>query len=688
MSPPPVQLWSLQKSSGTFIDTVNYQKLKQSSAPNRTPGALRVIKVGPLLSNPPTIVIEEFSGIKFGSVPSPKVQLSALQKSRYRYVAISHVWDYGVEINQELNNMPMVDELHIAVTDDGKKSKSATKNISWRGLIQIAHALNSGHLGKVDYFWLDFLCIDQIKKRKNDDKEKALQICIMGDIYRYASSVLIMIGGIPSVQSASSPTAWMDRAWTLQEAILNPRQWVYLKWSTTPTHLSIPDTNPMARSSGKPVLWTFNRVYWKGPEVKPGEDFCLVTLRHLLDLTDAQPLASPPGLPNIVVLDGMVKNAGDAPRRALRACLSGDPKVRYTGVWRSMFMRTSSHPVDVVYSLMAIFNTPIDPYRNNRTATFVFNDLARKTAARSLIGPVWLTIAGIAGSEIPRNQKSAILPKFPHAKNGHSNKPPKMQFGKKKEWVGYHVDDSPFYIPRYDIKFLTHSAPHIINATMLKVKSHTFLSPKFIPRSGNKRSKRTVATIQLGSMTGKCTYFGRIPNKPRPRSVYALYVGKVADMRKSSAALQSTDIVEFGKAPLATLNFAGQHCLLFIEWDKKLKKWEYIADGSFKPGTGWNPPPGRYMLTIGAGAQTAVWRWPVPNSLRSSIGPDNLDFRKRGFHHSYGFQPLPDYKHTPAMKHNIKWEYHKVLNFLYFSIPTTYHSLLRSCRLTSPRDEL
>ncbi|KAF7558238.1 hypothetical protein G7Z17_g197 [Cylindrodendrum hubeiense] len=592
--------------------------------------------------------------------------LSSLQSQGYGYIAVSHVWDNGAEVDDELNNMTIIDELDIDVTaEDGEHLDN--KPISWLGLRQVAHAANRGPLGPVNYFWLDYLCLDQVDK--NNDMEKGLQICIMGDIYRNAHAVVTMIGGIPSVQSVSTPSAWMDRAWTLQEAILNKNvTWIYVKWSTNPSHLSIQDP----KSSTK---WRFYPVGWTGGGLRPGEDLCLVRLRHLLDLSDAQPLSNPPypaNLPEVVVLNGMTHKAGDVPRRALRACLSFDSKVRYTGVWRSMFMRTSSKPVDVVYSIMAIFNIQIrppfgkihvDPYRKNRDPEFVFNDLARKTAARGDIGPVWLTIGGIAGSSILRNPHSQIIPKFPHTEGANvksNNAPPKMGFGKRWEWTGFHTDDSPFYIPQYDIQFLTHSHPHVISATMLHVKYHKVKSTKSIPQGGEGRQvKRTVASIRLRDMLGKCTYAGKIPHLSTNPDLYGLYIGQVEDMTRSGSKLNASDIVEFGKTPSASFNFSKQRYLLFINWNDRHRRWEYAADGIFKPKYNWRPPSRRYMLTVGTGAQKRFKRWPVPNSLRRSINPNNLDFRLRKFHHSYGIEPLPDFRYHPASKQVIRWGYNK-----------------------------
>ncbi|KLP01586.1 uncharacterized protein Y057_10536 [Fusarium fujikuroi] len=105
----------------------------------------------------------------------------------------------------------------------------------------------------------------------------------------------------------------------------------------------------------------------------------ICNLANLLDIADSDPFKTP--IPTLVVLDGTTSKSSDVPRRALRACLSSMKPVKYAVMWRSMYVRTSSVSVDVVYSIMTIFGIRIDPYRKDREPQFVFDDLARKTAA-------------------------------------------------------------------------------------------------------------------------------------------------------------------------------------------------------------------------------------------------------------------------------------------------------------------
>ncbi|KAF2733412.1 hypothetical protein EJ04DRAFT_468378 [Polyplosphaeria fusca] len=577
MVTPPTRLWHLSKTTAT--DTVNYDDLDTTN--NRIPGAFRLVQVAPLLWSTPRIVVWQFDDIVYDERYDYKQKFDDIESSgTYRYVAVTHVWDYADDVDSQMNNLNIDEELDIDIDAPDKKHIDK-KSISWIGLRQVALAAQMSQLGAVDYFWLDFLCLDQIDKYDNNghnDKEMSLQIAIMGQIYEKAHAVLTMIGGIPAVQAVNQRTAWMDRAWTLQESVLNPNTWIYIKWPRL--HLTVP-------KSPSPGNWVFYRV----------------------------------PLPTVLVLDGMTKKAGDIPRRALRACLSSKPSIKYTGVWRSMFMRTSSKPVDVVYSIMHIFKTHIDPYRKNRKPEFVFNDLARKTAAKTRVGPVWLTIGGVWGSEIERDDYSYLVPKFPHTQDANiqsDNSPPKMGFGTWWEWTGFHLDDSPYFINRYDIKFLTHSHPHNIAARMLRVTGMVHKPGKTFPRFGAaKPARRKRATMDLGAMTGgTCIYNGDIPKPSKNPYLYALYVGQVADMSSSS---WGSGRVRYAKPPPPGSNFSGRKYLVFVNWNKKHKRWDVVADGVYlAPSSGWIISSTRMMLTIGEGAQKRHKKWPLPSYLANT----------------------------------------------------------------------
>ena len=170
---------------------------------SHTPGALRLLSIDSLLRGDNSIDIYEWRNINWGN---PLHQLP-------KYVAISHVWKQSKEVTEicEQVNQP----LHINVGDK-------IHTISWYGLRQAATAAK--FLG-CRYFWLDFLCINQLSK-----EDKKIQIKGMGHIYENASSVLVMFGGVGAAASIDKHSSWINRAWTLQEATLCKQTYGLINW--------------------------------------------------------------------------------------------------------------------------------------------------------------------------------------------------------------------------------------------------------------------------------------------------------------------------------------------------------------------------------------------------------------------------------------------------------------------------
>ncbi|KAI0381347.1 hypothetical protein F5Y04DRAFT_80278 [Hypomontagnella monticulosa] len=599
----------------------NYTDFATTPTP-RTPGAFRVIKVKPLLTAPQEIQVYEYSNIQWGAGGGYRNLLAAAKS----YVAISHVWSHADDVDAKLNKSTALKQFDIDV-DPGEGGINF-KRLGWVGLEQIAQAAD-----KYDfkYLWLDFFCIDQIAK--NNDNEMGLQICIMSDIYTYAKWVMVMIGGMGAVVKADDVTGWMDRAWTLQEAVVNTEVWVLLLWDNGPGKLTV---------TYKGSTYKFFSI---GPSYKPNLDICIIKLTDLLDLADA----GVKGITTIKVVDGAFGTPGDVARRALRMALArGNSQIQYTGVWRSMYLRTSSKPVDVVYSIMGIFRLQIDPFRKNRDPNFVFNDLARKVSVKSGLGPAWLTIGGVTGSDIPRDPTSRLVFKFPHpeaAGKPSKNTPPEMMFmsSGSKEWAGYHVDDSEWYIKRYNMRVMSQSHPHIINAVMLSVGDPQMpirnrKVPRVTPSGSTLPSRnyilRSYAKVRISSFTNTLVWYGDLSNAAS-RKIKAVFVGEVGDVTAEPGGppLNLSNESTISKSPV---DYRGMSFFLFVEFTRK-RSWHVVADGVFATSASKFINKGRSIFTIGRGSQKTWSAWPTASQTK-------FNHRSRYFHHSYGVQPLSDWR--------------------------------------------
>ncbi|KAF2966731.1 hypothetical protein GQX73_g6842 [Xylaria multiplex] len=376
-----------------------------------------------------------------------------------------------------------------------------------------------------------------------------------------------MVGGMSAVQSVKTVTPWMDRAWTLQEAILN-RNYTYVT---------------------------------------------------LLDMADADFSSVVPPLPKIVVLDGIVKGEAVRARHSLRGALSLNKSVRTAAIWRSIMMRQSGQPVDIIYSVMGCFGLQIDPYRKNHDPEYLFNDLARKVAATKGLGPAWLNIEGVAGSKIPRHPASRIVPAFPQTAPNKASIYT-MSDGTKKNPATF-VTKFADYVARFHANFITHSHPHVISAYMLPLTWERSLA------SGK-------ANVKLWTMRGTIYYQGKL-DSTNWQKVQAIYIGKVGDM---------------GTGPPAPHD--GYHYFLFLKW--KRGQWHFYGDGSFRPrGMKWRSPHGRmnkWLFTVGQGAQNRIKRWQAPS------GGVWLDQRSTNFrYHSYGIVPLQDFLVSNPSPKQIAW---------------------------------
>ncbi|KAF5361592.1 hypothetical protein D9757_011551 [Collybiopsis confluens] len=198
------------------------------------------------------------------------------------------------------------------------------------------------------YLWLDRLCIIQTSR-----EDKAWQISNMFEIYRSCQLCLVLPGGIGRLAAIDEETTWIHRAWTLQEVLApNSRSTlisVVFSWIHGPTEIGGP---------GGPCTIE---------QVVPGVS-AITPLRDLLRISFAAKRWVTKGdrflwiTPNIF---------GVRSRRQVLTLIGAmdeqNPDARAQAVWRSVLMRTSSRPVDMVFSIMGIFGVilPVKEFHEN-----------------------------------------------------------------------------------------------------------------------------------------------------------------------------------------------------------------------------------------------------------------------------------------------------------------------------------
>ena len=347
--------------------------------PEYDPGSLRLVSVAALLRpGIPAIKITEWRNLYLEENPT-------LTINRPTYAAISHVWKATEVVTRLSANRPF----------DIDIGNGELYHASWLGLIQAATAAR-----KLDchYLWLDLLCVHQFAA---DDKR--LQVQNMSKIYKNAKAVLVMFGGCAAVQGIEHHSSWIERAWTLQESTTNKDTYALIDMSAFPQF----ETQKIC---------TIASV---GVNIERLEDgIGLVELQELLKVDIHQPLGwiSYPGQSeqdsNWCSL--LIKCFGDSSRaiRTLRIVFDGinsdgseHEAIVKSAAWSCIWMRTSTKPQDMVFSLMHLLGVELT-VDYNRSLEDLFIELVQRSSET----PVWLTIA----PDVEVTVDSGLIPMLPH----------------------------------------------------------------------------------------------------------------------------------------------------------------------------------------------------------------------------------------------------------------------------------
>ncbi|RYP31089.1 hypothetical protein DL767_005933 [Monosporascus sp. MG133] len=392
----------------TIIQTFHESDQKPwAYGPNHTNGALRLVNVSSLLTPDPKISLSEWRNLRLSdgrNIPS--------------YAAISHCWTPSPAVIRlsALANRPL----------DITVGPSTLHHISWHGLCQAAVAAR--HLGCA-FLWLDFLCLHQ-----TSSLDKRLQIQNMGHIYSNAKAVVVMPGGVAAAQDMREEAYWMSRAWTLQEATL------------------CANTHVLALH---PAIYSDKAYSCTIGSTKSASGYDFTNIQGDLALTELEVGVA---LQRGVMLNLRHKATGeestfeyiaqcfgrDGCADALQVFfLASNSAMRKAAAWRCLWLRTSTKPQDMVFSVMHLLGAEI-AVDYGRSLDDLILELARKTAGE----PAWLDI----GFEIPVNPRSGLLPSLPLFR---PNQPPAYHDSNRRTVSASEYVQSGSYISKFDIRILT-----------------------------------------------------------------------------------------------------------------------------------------------------------------------------------------------------------------------------------------
>ncbi|KAK3369309.1 hypothetical protein B0T24DRAFT_632334 [Lasiosphaeria ovina] len=183
-----------------------------------------------------------------------------------------------------------------------------------------------------DLLWIDQICIIQ-----TDAYDKEWQIARMFALYKQCKASLVLPGGLQRLAAPDESTNWIERSWTLQEAMPKATYTIF-RWRL---------------GSGEVRGLTEGRI----DEIEEGQT-AMMELGKMLQAafvgglpwgTDRQSIRLKIFGPNrdpILALMG-VKEARSA-------------EMRDMAVWRSALLRTCSQPRDTILSIMGIFGVTLD----------------------------------------------------------------------------------------------------------------------------------------------------------------------------------------------------------------------------------------------------------------------------------------------------------------------------------------
>ncbi|KAF7983164.1 hypothetical protein HWV62_23392 [Athelia sp. TMB] len=279
-------------------------------APFATPCRYRLVDCGQFV-NHQSLRIFEFTDI-----------------STIKYGAISYVWR-GVPPDPRDDSMDSLGTFSVQGAEDGDP-------ISIAVLLEVCKAALQE---SVPYLWLDRLCIIQTNK-----EDRVWQIQRMHGLYKGCEVCYVLPGGIRRLVGIKEKTSWIDRAWTLQEGMVPKRAQVIMKWDYG---------KPAGFSSTSATPFTIT-------EVTPSKTGMVPLKIALSSAVGSSNITTASGVSMRVSVDIFGGHHSTQAQALSGAMNESDPDSKAQAIWKCAMMRTSSRPVDMVFSIMGLFGVTLD----------------------------------------------------------------------------------------------------------------------------------------------------------------------------------------------------------------------------------------------------------------------------------------------------------------------------------------
>ncbi|KAG8723810.1 hypothetical protein FRC09_001712 [Ceratobasidium sp. 395] len=342
-----------------------------SANPKPVRGKYRFVLCEPLLheTNPKIEVYE------FDELPANK------------YTIISYVWE-GVQ--GDLQDIFKVAK-EVTSEQQGNGGGGAGPNIRVPGnpisIPILQAACHAAQLRKTELLWLDALCINM-----SDEADNTWQVQRMYEIYKKSKFCIVFPSGLWQLISLSEETSWINRGWTLQEAVAPSEVEVMFYWPHGTVKHAYPAANDLKREHFDITQVSSSKKrpgIAQDPGLFPLLDCAMAPLSSLLDCTISgsfsvyKPL-EPSGqekpvhvrvfgtgptaersidyrlvLPNVAALAVILRHKDNA-----------DPTSYHHSIWKSAMMRSTKYPADRILSIMGFFGVtdlkPEDYYNDEK----------------------------------------------------------------------------------------------------------------------------------------------------------------------------------------------------------------------------------------------------------------------------------------------------------------------------------
>ncbi|KAF8749518.1 Heterokaryon incompatibility protein (HET) [Rhizoctonia solani] len=264
---------------------------------------------------------------------------------KYSYAVVSHVWD-GATTNPGDNTFAV----------RGGAGVTAGKTpINVRVLEEACLASLKMNL---NLLWIDRLCIIQ-----SEQADKKWHLKAMHSIYQCSALCIVIPDGLAQLACLNQETPWINRGWTLQEAVAPNQVQVLFAWQGGESW-----AKPHIEAEVPHYITHVTKGYSAMAPLALVLDCCISGTMVLID-DITQPMVR---TTNDICIFGSSHKRADATHKdaspgvamlaaVISTTLRKDEDQIYHCLWKCMLTRATRYPADMIFSIMGLFGVTLNP---------------------------------------------------------------------------------------------------------------------------------------------------------------------------------------------------------------------------------------------------------------------------------------------------------------------------------------